>query len=638
MWILLPLTWNFTQERMFLDFHYVTFIKLFAAYSALFLVLLAVIIVFHFVGSCLFKMKWLIIGKFVALLPIMAYFFLALAKYIEAREYVPLITSVFFLMFQVLLKGQIHIWSEFMPMALFASIIVLVVIVGSALPLGSRSDRSTNTSSLQTPNIVWIVFDELPINSLVDSNGDVSSDLYPGFSELSDRSTSYQNAITARTWTEKAIPSIFNGKDLNNYGEMPASWLNSLPETTHRIGYSDIGLDICGSSVCASARSLSARKISVFLKDLSVILGHHIMPSALTSHLPSINSQWSSFGKTFSRHFEAEAFLRNIETKTGTKDNFVALAHSLLTHHPWVRDDLSAPFINPAIPYNKNHYLAATCDDLVTATNFFCTDELMKLNKRLSGMNVRSADSIVQRLLRILDESGRFDSTMIVVTADHGTAMATNLDGRRISPSDGHYQDLIKVPLFIKFPDQKIASTVKDFRSTTQILHTVLTASNIPLPEGIDPPLTVTPSILRVNDQEVQTSCCISNTWLSDGGALIEAENPKYPYAIGSAASLMGQSISTAGVNAFRVHVDNFLIDRSRKSPSTYDGKYRNLTSGYIPKDECVAGQLVIVNDGIIEGTAHQYPSFKSSKSNGLWGVSQSDTPMNNPVLFCIPA
>ena len=395
---------------------------------------------------------------------------------------------------------------------------------------------------------------------------------------------------------------------------------------------------MCARSNCESTRSLYARKATVSLKDSLVLLGHRVLPTALRRHLPIMNNQWSSFGRVFPRHLEAKAFLSNIEARTGKKENFGALAHALLTHHPWVRDDLNAPFINPAIPYNENHYLAATCDDPVTPTNFLCTDELMKLNKRLSGMNARSADKVVQGLLRILDESGQFDSTMIVVTADHGIAMATNLDGRRISPSDSHYQDLIKVPLFVKFPNQKTGSTVQDFRSTTQVLGTVLSSSNIPMPENIDPPLSVTPSILRVNDQEVLTSCCISNTWLSDGGSLIEAENPKYPYAIGSAASLMGQSISTAGLNAFRAPVDNFLIDKSRKSSSTYDGKYRNLTSGYIPKEECVAGQLVIVNDGMIQGTAHQYPSFKSLKFNGFWGVSQSDTPIKDLELFCISA
>ena len=549
MWILLPLTWNLIKTRTFLEVHYITFLRLFMAYSALFLVLLTVILIFYFIGRFLFKMKWSITGKFVALLPILVYFFVVLAKLTEYHEYVALITSIFFLIIQVLANGRIRVWTEFVPMAIFASIIVLVVVVGSALPFSSWSVKSVDTSPRQIPNIVWIVFDELSNNSLKDSNGDISPDLYPGFSELSDRSTWYQNAITARTWTEQAIPSIFNGKDLNNYEEMPASWINSLPETTHKIGYSDSGFNMCASSNCESTRSLYARKATVSLKDSLVLLGHRVLPTALRRHLPIMNNQWSSFGRVFPRHLEAKAFLSNIETRTGKKENLVALAHALLTHHPWVRDDLNAPFINPAIPYNENHYLAATCDDPVTPTNFLCTDELMKLNKRLSGMNARSADKVVQGLLRILDESGQFDSTMIVVTADHGIAMATNLDGRRISPSDSHYQDLIKVPLFVKFPNQKTGSTVQDFRSTTQVLGTVLSSSNIPMPENIDPPLSVTPSILRVNDQEVLTSCCISNTWLSDGGSLIEAENPKYPYAIGSAASLMGQSISTAGIS-----------------------------------------------------------------------------------------
>ncbi len=90
-------------------------------------------------------------------------------------------------------------------------------------------------------------------------------------------------------------------------------------------------------------------------------------------------------------------------------------------------------------------------------------------------------DALLGRFLRGLAASGALDNTMVIITADHGEAHG---DHGFIGHSFVVYQELIHVPLIVRYPDQYPAGKrVGTNVSTRRIFHTALDAA------GVKPPL-----------------------------------------------------------------------------------------------------------------------------------------------------
>ena len=63
-----------------------------------------------------------------------------------------------------------------------------------------------------TRPVVMVVFDELPLTSLLDGRGRIDRFRYPNFAALAGDSTWYANATTVSDSTKLAIPSILDGR------------------------------------------------------------------------------------------------------------------------------------------------------------------------------------------------------------------------------------------------------------------------------------------------------------------------------------------------------------------------------------------------------------------------------------------
>ncbi len=96
---------------------------------------------------------------------------------------------------------------------------------------------------------------------------------------------------------------------------------------------------------------------------------------------------------------------------------------------------------------------------------------------------ISTADYCVGRIFRALEESGEWDNTVIIVTADHGEGLGDH-------GVNGHgetlYQHQIFVPLLIKYPRQQQAAVVDEPVSLVDVLPTILDAAGIEDSEGLD--------------------------------------------------------------------------------------------------------------------------------------------------------
>jgi Sulfatase len=90
-------------------------------------------------------------------------------------------------------------------------------------------------------------------------------------------------------------------------------------------------------------------------------------------------------------------------------------------------------------------------------------------------------DRELGRLFRRLIRLGMFDSTMIVLTADHGYAWEVGVKDRR-RVNERNVEEIATVPLFIKAPGQRRGRINRSYVSTLDITPTIADILNYRLP------------------------------------------------------------------------------------------------------------------------------------------------------------
>jgi arylsulfatase A-like enzyme len=94
-------------------------------------------------------------------------------------------------------------------------------------------------------------------------------------------------------------------------------------------------------------------------------------------------------------------------------------------------------------------------------------------------------DAEIQRLFEGMKRAGLYDSTLIIITSDHGQALGErSYVGHPGSP----YQELVRVPLIIKYPAGESAEAGRSVGATVSgvdVLPTVLDTVGIPVPAKI---------------------------------------------------------------------------------------------------------------------------------------------------------
>jgi arylsulfatase A-like enzyme len=96
---------------------------------------------------------------------------------------------------------------------------------------------------------------------------------------------------------------------------------------------------------------------------------------------------------------------------------------------------------------------------------------------------VRFMDGEVARLLEGLTERGILARAVVVLTADHGEALAGD-HGFYFSHGNGQTQDQVHVPLVVRWPGCPAGETVGRPVSTLDVVPTVLARLGIPVPTG----------------------------------------------------------------------------------------------------------------------------------------------------------
>ena len=94
------------------------------------------------------------------------------------------------------------------------------------------------------PSVVLLQFDEWPLSTLVNGNGQIDRRLYPNLAELAGDGVWYRNATTAATFTTYAVPAILTGRQPDGERSAIAS---EYPESLFTLLGGQFDLDVIES-------------------------------------------------------------------------------------------------------------------------------------------------------------------------------------------------------------------------------------------------------------------------------------------------------------------------------------------------------------------------------------------------------
>lgn len=388
-------------------------------------------------------------------------------------------------------------------------------------------------------SVLWIVLDEAPLFPLLNSQGDVNANRFHGFAELAASSTWYRNVLATSQTTTDAVPSMLTGRfPKSDVGPV----LANHPQNLFTLMNGHLSMDahevvtaLCPRKVCSTVSVSGGDHIaqpdgqtssaaddkektedivianertpfSSFLKDAAVVVGHKILPAGLREKLPAIDEGWGGFGNVDNVEQFEESTDTTIPSQTTTTlplttetqenanrttvteweqggpltqipvvDEVVTRAtrsdrptlhfvHSLIPHRPWVlAPDLRAA---PHVPWDKESL------DLLDGRRD-------RLQAHLT--QYAATDAIIANMVRSMKRSANWNRTMIIVTADHGITFQqgeTHREKVNVN-SPGTLEDLYRVPLFIKYPDQSDAAISDCTASHVDLLATVSAVTGV---------------------------------------------------------------------------------------------------------------------------------------------------------------
>ncbi len=312
----------------------------------------------------------------------------------------------------------------------------------------------TGTPSQRKPvNVVLIVIDTLRVDHL--SCYGYWRPLSPNIDRLADDGVRFMNAYSQAPWTTPSVGSLLSSNYPTTIGITEApnplpDRFSVLPEVLREHGYA--------TGAVVSHYFLGSKwnfDQGFDLFDESNILGHAGICS------PGVTDTASAL---LDAHHEKLFFL---------------MTHYFDPHYAYIEhedfrfgDPIYAGPVKSGMDYVELRDMASSL-----------TEADLDQVRALYDSEIAFTDLHVGRLLEKLKDLGLYDDALIVLTSDHGEEF---MERKTIGHGGSLFNELIHVPLIIKFPENKGAGSVEENAvGLIDLYPTILDILGIPAPETI---------------------------------------------------------------------------------------------------------------------------------------------------------
>ena len=344
--------------------------------------------------------------------------------------------------------------SQFLRYLAFSPLLFLALFLGfspvGSLVFGSDPQAEGSLGGEDLPPILIIVLDELPTNSLLDGEGNIDADAYPGLGGLAADATFARNHTTLAPNTPIAVPTILTGLVPDEPESLPTAQshptnLFTLLGDDYEARASEHITQMCPSDICETPPTDPSRP-----HPLSMLLRQ--VPDVFTASTVFFNLG-------FEEVEPADGFEWLTES-VGVQDGEPTLnyLHSLLPHQNWQRLPGGQTYEAPNPPPRS----ADQQSDEVPA----------RTARQRHLLQLAYTDELVGGVLDDLRDAGVYDDTLIIVTADHGVSFRPDEPYRPLS--EDNINDIMWTPLLIKEPGQTEPRVIDSPTASIDVVPTII--------------------------------------------------------------------------------------------------------------------------------------------------------------------
>ncbi len=392
-------------------------------------------------------------------------------------------------------------WKSFRLWILYATPAPLVFALLFLLvsPVSAQVRESDNVSAKRvtvgTPApVVMLMLDELPLRSLVDSDGRIDAELYPNLAALQQQTDVFLNASSNAWATTYSVPSLLTGQ-LPAGRTIPVATTHpdnafTLLARSHELRVHEL-LGLCPQSLCPlPARSgVLPRGTGGLLMDGMAAFWRIVQPGTKGD-----DPNGALFGEANAAMKQASGsaplplgesrllapprfvdFLDDLDRPSADGRPTFSFLHLLIPHAPWV---LLPDGRHYRTPGDQLRPIGLTGDTWNTDGAF------VALGRQRHVLQTQYVDRLVGELVRRLKASGQWDRSVVVITADHGVAFTPGAPRRQTTRTNRY--ELAWVPLFVKRPGQHGGTTRLDNVQLVDVLPTVGDLLDVDIPWRLD--------------------------------------------------------------------------------------------------------------------------------------------------------
>jgi hypothetical protein len=377
---------------------------------------------------------------------------------------------------------------------------------GPIRPLLATEAAGGEVLSRNDSPVVFMVFDEMGLGTLLTPDGEINGALFPNIERLAGTSTWYSEATTVAPWTYLAMPALLAGRIPEEF-MLPSGvvWPRNVLALS-----GDDGEVITFEWVTALCPADNCRRVDGaggdLWRDSFAVLVNALLPPGMAGRLsPPLGDRWAGFGGEdqdpasageqvervsndqqvgeFQDIARAEVVARLgnigpveaarlfVESLSGLGRSDIAFLHSSLPHLPEF-------FVADGTRYDRG---TSSWVEIETGAD---PAGGVGLRQRVL-LQTMFVDQLVGEVLDELERVGILDDALVVLASDHGMSFQASSHRRARNPdaTQETIDEVLPVPLFIKAPGQTAgARDDRDVR-IIDVLPTMLDLLNVDLAE-----------------------------------------------------------------------------------------------------------------------------------------------------------
>jgi hypothetical protein len=341
--------------------------------------------------------------------------------------------------------------------------------------------------------VVFLMWDEFPIISLMNENEQIDARRFPNFARLARSANWYRNMTTLSPTTTYAVPSALSGVNPRR-GKLPL--FQNYPDNLFTLLGRDYKLNVietqtrlCPSRLCRVKGQGTEARLSSLYSDARTVYLHLLAPPALEDRLPAIDESWGDFGSDTGQQLEETLPKVNLHTfYIGRLDDFgkflgklrapkrgvptLNYLHVLMPHGPWLYfpDGRVRAVASPRAPGRTG--------------DLWRDESLAQQAWQRHLLQVGYTDVLLGRLIDRLQKTGLWRKALLGVTADEGDSFRGG-DFRR-NPSKTNLSTVAFIPLFVKLPGQTRGKVIDRRVTSVDIVPTIADVLGVRIPWKTD--------------------------------------------------------------------------------------------------------------------------------------------------------